>query len=48
MPPPPGELIGAAGCRYLFKQLIQERPHIGRVWLATCEHIPLIRRSSVG
>ncbi|EAS29543.3 serine/threonine protein kinase [Coccidioides immitis RS] len=35
MSPPPTELIGAAGRRYLFKQLIQERPHLGRVWLAT-------------
>ncbi|KAK2731175.1 hypothetical protein FQN57_003547 [Myotisia sp. PD_48] len=32
---PPSEVIGAAGCRYLFKRLIQERPHLGRVWLAT-------------
>ncbi|MCJ1254545.1 hypothetical protein MMC24_002360 [Lignoscripta atroalba] len=29
------ELIGTAGHRYLFKELIQERPHLGRVWLAT-------------
>ncbi|EER25435.1 Protein kinase domain containing protein [Coccidioides posadasii C735 delta SOWgp] len=29
------ELIGMSGCRYRFKELIQERPHIGRVWLAT-------------
>ncbi|OAX78472.1 serine/threonine protein kinase [Emergomyces africanus] len=35
MAPPSSELIGAAGCRYLLKQLIQERPHLGRVWLAT-------------
>ncbi|KAL2369381.1 hypothetical protein RJ035_003549 [Blastomyces gilchristii] len=35
MAPPSSELVGAAGCRYLFKQLIQERPHLGRVWLAT-------------
>ncbi|EGC48867.1 calcium/calmodulin dependent protein kinase [Histoplasma capsulatum var. duboisii H88] len=35
MAPPSSELIGAAGCRYLFKQLIQERPQLGRVWLAT-------------
>jgi hypothetical protein len=34
----PSELIGAAGRRYLFKELIQERPYIGRVWLATSEH----------
>ena len=27
MAPPPSELIGTAGRRYLFKQLIQERPH---------------------
>ncbi|EXJ80684.1 CMGC protein kinase [Capronia epimyces CBS 606.96] len=30
-----GELIGAAERRYVFKALIQERPHLGRVWLAT-------------
>ncbi|KAK2873708.1 hypothetical protein FQN49_002147 [Arthroderma sp. PD_2] len=29
------ELVGAAGRRYLFRQLIQERPRLGRVWLAT-------------
>ncbi|OAL23752.1 hypothetical protein AYO20_10898 [Fonsecaea nubica] len=29
------EAIGAAGRRYVFKTLIQERPHLGRVWLAT-------------
>jgi hypothetical protein len=33
----PSELIGAAERRYLFKELIQERPHLGRVWLATSE-----------
>lgn len=38
MAPPPSELIGTTGRRYLFKQLIQERLHLGRVWLATCEH----------
>jgi hypothetical protein len=32
-----GELIGAAGRRYVFKELIQERPHLGRVWVATLE-----------
>ncbi|PSN69711.1 putative serine/threonine protein kinase [Corynespora cassiicola Philippines] len=31
----PAELIGASGRCYLFKELIQERPHLGRVWLAT-------------
>jgi len=25
---------GASGRSYAFKQLIQERPYIGRVWLA--------------
>ncbi|PGH16902.1 serine/threonine protein kinase [Polytolypa hystricis UAMH7299] len=35
MPPPPTELISVAGRRYLFRQLIQERPHHSRVWLAT-------------
>jgi hypothetical protein len=34
----PSELIGAAGRRYLFKELIQERPYLGRVWLATSDH----------
>jgi hypothetical protein len=34
----PSELIGAAGRRYLFKELIQEKPHLGRVWLAMSEH----------
>lgn len=33
----PNELAGAAGRRYKFKELIQERPHIGCVWLATSE-----------
>ncbi|PKY01354.1 putative calcium/calmodulin dependent protein kinase [Aspergillus campestris IBT 28561] len=28
------ELIGTTGRRYEFKSLIQERPHLGRVWLA--------------
>lgn len=28
--------IGSSGRQYVFKQLIQERPQIGRVWLATC------------
>ena len=31
------ELVGASGCRYRFKELIQERPHVGRVWLATSD-----------
>ncbi|KAH8787984.1 kinase domain-containing protein [Diaporthe sp. PMI_573] len=31
-------LLGATGRRYIFKELIQERPHLGRVWLATCGH----------
>ncbi|KLJ12320.1 hypothetical protein EMPG_12623 [Blastomyces silverae] len=34
MVPPPIELISAARRRYLFKQLIQKRPHLSRVWLA--------------
>ncbi|KAL9127414.1 MAG: hypothetical protein Q9217_003710 [Psora testacea] len=28
-------LIGAAGRHYLFKELIQGRPQLGRIWLAT-------------
>ncbi|OBT99768.1 hypothetical protein VE01_02000 [Pseudogymnoascus verrucosus] len=31
----PNELVGAAGRRYQFKELLQERPLLGRVWLAT-------------
>jgi len=31
----PVELVGAAGCRYRFKELLQDRPHLSRVWLAT-------------
>ena len=33
----PSELVGAAGRRYRFKELIQERPYLGRVWLGTSE-----------
>ncbi|OAG38212.1 hypothetical protein AYO21_07545 [Fonsecaea monophora] len=29
------EAIGTAGRLYVFKSLIQERPHLGRVWLTT-------------
>lgn len=32
-----GEFIGTAGRRYLFKELIQERPNLGGVWLATSD-----------
>ena len=39
------ELIGTAGHRYLFKELIQERPHLGRVWLATSERPDLSLRT---
>jgi len=31
------EKIGATGRRYHFKELIQERPIIGRVWIATSD-----------
>lgn len=31
----PSEMIGASGYRYKFKELLQERPKLGRVWLAT-------------
>jgi hypothetical protein len=30
--------IGATGRNYAFKQLIQERPHVGRVWLARSDY----------
>ncbi|KAI8945849.1 kinase domain-containing protein [Xylaria longipes] len=30
-----GELVGVTGRRYIFKELLQERPRVGRVWLAT-------------
>lgn len=32
----PNEYIGASGSRYRFKELLQERPSMGRVWLAKC------------
>ena len=32
------ESVGATGRRYLFKELIQERRNLGRVWLATSAH----------
>ncbi|KAF1955119.1 kinase domain-containing protein [Byssothecium circinans] len=35
MVPNLGESIGITGRRYLFKELLQARPHLGRVWLAT-------------
>jgi serine/threonine protein kinase len=28
------EFIGTSGRRYQFEELLQERPHVGRVWLA--------------
>lgn len=31
----PSELIGATGRRYRFMNILQERPHIGRVWTAS-------------
>lgn len=31
----PSELIGATGRRYRFMNLLQERPHVGRVWTAS-------------
>ncbi|KAJ9200660.1 hypothetical protein DTO021D3_2648 [Paecilomyces variotii] len=31
----PRDFIGATGSRYIFKELLQERPHFGRVWSAT-------------
>jgi hypothetical protein len=34
----PNELVGAAGYRYRFKELIQERSFLGRVWVATSEN----------
>jgi hypothetical protein len=30
-----GDYIGASGRSYAFKHLFQQRPHLGRVWLAT-------------
>jgi hypothetical protein len=30
----PRDFVGSSGRRYVFQQLIQERPHLGRVWLA--------------
>ncbi|PYI08452.1 putative calcium/calmodulin dependent protein kinase [Aspergillus sclerotiicarbonarius CBS 121057] len=31
----PSEYVGASGSSYRFKELLQERPLVGRVWLAT-------------
>ncbi|KAL3469051.1 putative calcium/calmodulin dependent protein kinase [Aspergillus californicus] len=31
----PDIYVGASGSSYRFKKLLQERPHLGRVWLAT-------------
>lgn len=31
----PKELIGATGRRYHFKELLQHKPHLGSVWVAT-------------
>lgn len=31
----PSELIGATGRRYRFMNILQERPHMGRVWTAS-------------
>jgi len=33
-------LVGSNGRCYVFKKLIQERPHFGRVWLASFEQPP--------
>ncbi|KAK5053140.1 hypothetical protein LTR84_002114 [Exophiala bonariae] len=32
------EMVGASGRCYVFHQLIQEREHLGRLWLATSGH----------
>jgi hypothetical protein len=40
------ELVGAAGRRYQFKELLQERPFLGRVWLATSENTPRMIHNS--
>jgi hypothetical protein len=32
------DLVGSTGRRYVFQHLIQERQHVGRVWLASFEH----------
>ncbi|KAF1347260.1 kinase-like protein [Lizonia empirigonia] len=34
-------LVGSTGRCYFFKKLIQERPHLGRVWLASFEQPPM-------
>lgn len=31
------EVVGTAGCRYVFQNLIQERSHLGWAWLARSE-----------
>lgn len=37
----PNEYIGASGSRYRFKELLQERPSMGRVWLAKSDFLHL-------
>jgi hypothetical protein len=32
------DLVGSTGRRYVFQHLVQERQHVGRVWLASFEH----------
>lgn len=43
----PKELIGATERRYLFKELLQARPNLGCVWLATFEPPCLLSYSTV-
>jgi hypothetical protein len=38
----PNEYIGASGSCYRFKELLQERPSVGRVWLAKSDVLPPI------
>lgn len=38
----PREFIGTTGRRYRFEELLQERAHVGRVWLARLEHKQLV------
>lgn len=37
MAPAPIDFVGASGCTYRFKEVLQERPQFGRIWLATSE-----------
>jgi hypothetical protein len=42
----PDKYIGASGTSYSLKELLQERPHLGGVWLATSDILELLCRAT--